>query len=130
MRIVTSAQTWKKHEKFTQSKLNIFFLHNPFSGFYKGICRPYEEINTGLKKSTQTWFADLRVFPCLLLPHFGLLRFKAKHTRISPWYFLMYVTIISDTEFFIILPRAKNVNLPASTKFPWFLPYLESYFMF
>ena len=25
----------EKHEKLTQSKFDIFFLHEPFSGFYK-----------------------------------------------------------------------------------------------
>ena len=34
----------------------------------------------------------------------------------------------ADTEFLIILPRAKNVNLPASAEFSLFLPYLEWYF--
>jgi hypothetical protein len=38
--------------------------------------------------------------------------------------------IYADMELFIILPQAKNENLPASAKFPWFLPYLELYFMF
>ena len=55
----------EKHEKFTQSKFDIFFLHKPFSGFYKGNRRQNEEIYTDLKKITQTWFAGLRIFLCL-----------------------------------------------------------------
>ena len=55
----------EKHKKCTQSKFDIFFLHKPFSGFYKGNLRQKEEIYTDLKKLTQTWFAGLRVFPCL-----------------------------------------------------------------
>ena len=34
----------EKHEKFTQSKFEIFFLHKPFSGFYKGNRGQNEEI--------------------------------------------------------------------------------------
>jgi hypothetical protein len=56
----------EKHKKFTQSKFDIFVLHKPFSGFYKGNRGQNEEIYTDLKKFTQTWFAGLRVFPCLM----------------------------------------------------------------
>ena len=55
----------EKHKKCTQSKFDIFFLHRPFSGFYKGNCGQNQEIYTDLKKFTQTWFAGLRIFPCL-----------------------------------------------------------------
>jgi hypothetical protein len=55
----------EKHKKFTQSKFDIFVLHKHFSGFYKGNRGQNEEIYTDLKKFTQTWFAGLRVFPCL-----------------------------------------------------------------
>ena len=51
----------ENHKKFTQSRFDIFFLHKPFSGFYKGNCRQNEEIYTDLKKITQTWFAGLHV---------------------------------------------------------------------
>ena len=54
-----------KHEKLTQSKLDIFFLFKPFSCFYKGNPGQNEEIYTDLKKCTQTWFLGLRVFPGL-----------------------------------------------------------------
>ena len=38
----------EKHEKFTQSKFDIFFSHKPFSGFYNG--------NSGqMKKFTPIW---------------------------------------------------------------------------
>ena len=57
----------EKPEKFKQSKFDIFFLHRPFSGFYKGNRRQNEEIYTDWKKSTQTWFAGFRVFPGLFL---------------------------------------------------------------
>ena len=38
----------EKHEKFTQSKFDIFFMKKPLSGFYKRNCMQYEEIYTGL----------------------------------------------------------------------------------
>ena len=59
----------EKHKKFTQSKFDRFFLKKPFSGFYKGNCGQNKEIYTYLKKLTQTWFAGLRVFPCLAPPN-------------------------------------------------------------
>ena len=40
----------EKHEKITQSKFYIFFLHKPFFGFYKGNHGKNEEIYTDLKK--------------------------------------------------------------------------------
>ena len=40
----------EKNEKFTQSKFNFFFLHKPFSVFYKGNPGQNEEIYTDLKK--------------------------------------------------------------------------------
>ena len=55
----------EKHKKFAQSKFDIFVLHRPFSGFYKGNREQTEEIYTDLKIFTQTWFAGLRVFPSL-----------------------------------------------------------------
>ena len=55
----------EKHKKFTQSKFNIFLLHKPFYGFYKGHRGRNEEIYTDLKKLTQIWFAELSVFPGL-----------------------------------------------------------------
>ena len=62
-----SAHTQKKHNKFTQSKFDIFLLHRPFSGFYKGNRGQNKEIQTDLKNVTQTWFAGLRVYPGLIL---------------------------------------------------------------
>ena len=47
----------EKHEKFIQFKFDIFFLHKPFSGFYKGNRGQNKDIYTDLKKCTQTWFA-------------------------------------------------------------------------
>ena len=44
----------EKHEQFTQSKFDIFFIHKPFSGLYKGNRRQSEEIFTDFKKCTQT----------------------------------------------------------------------------
>ena len=58
-------QTRKKHTKFTQSKFIIFFLHKPFSVFYKGNCGQKEKIYIDLKIFTQTWFAGLLVFQCI-----------------------------------------------------------------
>ena len=52
----------EEHEKFTHSKFNIFFLHKPFSGFYKENHMQKEEIYTDLKTFAQTWFACLLVF--------------------------------------------------------------------
>jgi hypothetical protein len=38
----------EKHKKFTQSKFDIFFLHKPFSGFYKGNRGQNEKIYTNM----------------------------------------------------------------------------------
>ena len=62
--VITKADP-EKHKKCTQSKFNIFSLHKPFYGFYKGNCRYNEEIYTDLKKITQTRFEGLRAFPGL-----------------------------------------------------------------
>ena len=53
----------EKHKKIIKSKFDIFFLHKPFSGFYKGNCGQNEDIYTDLKMFTKTWFAGLRAFP-------------------------------------------------------------------
>jgi hypothetical protein len=53
----------EKHEKSTQSKFDIFFLHKPFSGFYKENCRQNEEIYAALTKFTQILFAGFCVCP-------------------------------------------------------------------
>ena len=57
----------RKTQKFTQSKFDIFFLHKPFSDFYKVKvnCGNNLKIYTYLKKCTHTWFAGLPVFPGL-----------------------------------------------------------------
>ena len=44
----------KKHEKFKQSKFDIFFLFKHVSGFYKGNCGRNEEIYRDLKIVTKT----------------------------------------------------------------------------
>ena len=49
----------EKHQKFTQSKFDIFFLHKHLSGCYKGDRGQNERNYTDLKKCTQTWFAGL-----------------------------------------------------------------------
>ena len=55
----------EKHKKFTQSKFDVFFLHKPFSGFYKGNYNmQYEEINTDLNKHG---FQVCMFFPGLIL---------------------------------------------------------------
>ena len=48
----------EKHEKFTQSKFDIFFLHKSFSGFYKNVHR-FEKMYTNM-------VAGLHVFPGLI----------------------------------------------------------------
>ena len=59
-------ETRKKTEMFTQSIFNIFVLHKPFSGFYKGNRRQNKENYTDLKKIIQKWFVGLCVFPGLM----------------------------------------------------------------
>ena len=54
----------EKHKNITQSKFDIFFLHKPFSGFFKIL-----KITTDLKKNTETWFTGLHVFPGLYGGH-------------------------------------------------------------
>ena len=46
----------EKHKKIIISKFDIFFLHKPFSGFYKENCGQNEEIHLDLEKFKQTWF--------------------------------------------------------------------------
>ena len=52
----------EKQQKFTQSNVDIYFLHKPFSAFYKGNRRQNGTIYTEYKKFTQTCFAGFRVF--------------------------------------------------------------------
>ena len=52
----------EKHERLTLSKFDIFFLHKPFSCFYKGNCRQNEEF----EQMYTNMFAGLYVFPGLV----------------------------------------------------------------
>jgi hypothetical protein len=54
-----------KTQKFDTAKFDIFFIHKPFLGFYKGNRGQNEEIYIDLTNFTQTWFESLRAFPGL-----------------------------------------------------------------